>query len=450
VQNGMLDLATGTLKPHDPSYLSSIQVPVEWDPEAVCPTYEDWLQGMIPDQAEDLERTAATMLDPSRTPQKAVFLFGPSRSGKSTFLRLMTAMAGQANWSAVTLHQLAEDRFAAANVFGMMLNCAADLSAKHVEDLSIFKMMTGEDAIQANRKFGAQFAFTNRALFAFSANELPTVGESSRAYVERIKPFKFGRSFAGSEDPSIEARMKTELPGILNRWVAAYQRLLSEGPLATDAAVAHEFEVRSDRVRQWVAERMEVTGPGSLEGSPGSYGGPAGSFVPGQEIETAGMTTKRELAAQFNRWADDNHGSKMGERRVIDRLTSLDGVVEVRDKAGRRGLNIVQRREKEWGDDRGVSEAPGSSGSFKPLLPIPSLTKDFAEDHSNGSSDSHSWGKWSETAGTAGSPIDHLAHLAATPAPLECPDCDNVLELVPPALFWYACRHCTPGTFTRA
>jgi hypothetical protein len=49
-----------------------------------------------------------------------------------------------------------------------------------------------------------------------------------------------------------------------------------------------------------------------------------------------------------------------------------------------------------------------------------------------------------------GSPIDHLAHLVATPVPLECPDCDAVLELVPPALFWYACRHCTPGTFTRA
>jgi hypothetical protein len=33
----------------------------------------------------------STMLDPSRTPTKAVFPFGPSRSGKSTWLRLMAA-----------------------------------------------------------------------------------------------------------------------------------------------------------------------------------------------------------------------------------------------------------------------------------------------------------------------------------------------------------------------
>jgi hypothetical protein len=50
---------------------------------------------------------------------------------------------------------------------------------------------------------------------------------------------------------------------------------------------------------------------------------------------------------------------------------------------------------------------------------------------------------------TGGSPVDRLAHLAVAPAPLECPDCDAELELVPPALFWYACRNCTPGTFTR-
>jgi putative DNA primase/helicase len=67
--------------------------------------------------------------------------------------------------------------------------------------VSVFKLMTGEDVVLANRKYGAQFTFTNRALFAFSANELPTIGEGSRAYSERIKPFRFDRSFAGREDP---------------------------------------------------------------------------------------------------------------------------------------------------------------------------------------------------------------------------------------------------------
>lgn len=48
------------------------------------------------------------------------------------------------------------------------------------------------------------------------------------------------------------------------------------------------------------------------------------------------------------------------------------------------------------------------------------------------------------------SAIGSLLHLAAAPAVPTCPDCDAPKELVPPALFWRACRHCSPQTFDRA
>jgi len=112
VRNGMLDLTTRELLDHDPAYLSAVQLPVEWDPDATAPVYERWLRDQAGDQADDLEETASTMLDPGRAPTKAVFLFGPTRSGKSTFLRLMAAIAGRANTSAVTLQHLSSNRFA--------------------------------------------------------------------------------------------------------------------------------------------------------------------------------------------------------------------------------------------------------------------------------------------------------------------------------------------------
>jgi len=338
VRNGMLDLATGALKPHDPSYLSSTQLPVEWDPDAACPRYEQWLDEMIPEQIEDLEETISTMLDPSRTPQKAVFCFGPSRSGKSTFLRIAGAIAGAENISAVTLHQLSENRFAAANVFGKILNSAADISSAHVDDISIFKMMTGEDPIHADRKYGGQFSFTNRALFAFSANSLPTIGESSRAYVERIKPFEFATSFAGKEDPGVEAAMMAELPGILARWVRAYQRLLARGTrLATLDRVRQDFEVRSDRVHQWVADCCELTGETATGGpETATKLPPPGSLLPPGDV-----TSRRVLAREFNAWAREQGGKPMGERKIIERLTSINGVVEVRNALDKsRGLNL--------------------------------------------------------------------------------------------------------------
>jgi putative DNA primase/helicase len=149
----MVDLRTGESMPHDPNFLSSLQIPVMWIPDATCPTYEAWLEEVAGEQGPALEEVAATMLDPSRTPQKAAFLFGPTKSGKSTFLRLMQEIAGRKNLSAVSLHQLAENKFMGAELYGRMLNVSADLSAAHVADTSLFKMLTGEDPVQADRKY---------------------------------------------------------------------------------------------------------------------------------------------------------------------------------------------------------------------------------------------------------------------------------------------------------
>lgn len=327
VRNGMLDLATLTLKPHDPVYLSTSQLPIEWDPDAKATAYVKWLKNVIPDQADDIEEVASTMLDPVRTPSKALFAFGPSRSGKSTFIRVLQVIAGIENRSAVTLHQLVEDRFAAANVYGKILNAASDLSAKHVEDLSIFKMMTGEDAITGNRKYGNQFTFTNRALFAFSANELPTVGEASRAYMERIKPFHFNRSFAGHENPAIEEEIMRELPGILVRLVLAWQRMSTRGGYSpTLPKVRTAFEIGSNRVLQWIDDEMSVVDTGGRLKVPPTQG-----------------TTPAELHRAFSKWAEINRTSIMGRKTFLGHLTSINGVKEVRIMPNSaRGFNIVK------------------------------------------------------------------------------------------------------------
>lgn len=361
VRNGMLDLATGELLPHDPAYLSSVQFPVEWDPDATAPTYERWLSEVIPDQADDLEEVTAQMLDPSQTPSKAVFLFGPSRSGKSTFLRLMQAVAGNENTSAVTLHQLSDNRFAAANVFGKALNVASDLKAADVDDVSIFKMMTGNDPIQADRKYGSQFSFRNRALFAFGGNSLPAVAESSRAYAERVKPFRFGQSFAGREDPAIEPAMAAELPGILVRWVRAWQRRAERGTwLPTVAAVREEFEIASDRVRQFVAACCVVH--------------PAETAT----VERGQFATKRELHRAFMQWADDQRGGGMNEGRFAERLSTIPGVRDDAREAStrRRGYNVTVKRPERWGQE---DEGPARAKRAESDLPSPDAGNVFTK-----------------------------------------------------------------------
>lgn len=342
VPNGLLDLRTGERREHDPDHLSAAQIPVAWEPDATCPMYDAWLKDMAGDQADDLEEVASTMLDPSRTPTKAIFLYGPPRSGKSTFLRIMRAIAGGANTSAVGLADLAENKFAAANVYGKILNASAELGTREVQDTRLFRLMTGEDVITADRKYGHQFEFTNQALFAFCANEIPTVGEGNSAYQERIKPFRFGNSFAGHEDDSIERKIMEELPGILARWVTAWQRKNNRGAyLPTVAEIATEFATKSDRVAEWITECCEIVTHGRERTSEGVA---ETAVTPGSLQPDSATSTTRELFKAFIRWVDDAHGPRMGERQFKARLNSINGVMEVRRKSNKaKALNVVVR-----------------------------------------------------------------------------------------------------------
>lgn len=314
-RNGLVHVMTGELLPHTPEFLSLWQLPVVYDPSATCPYYEHWIKERLPGLVEQLEDVACQTLDPTHAPQRFLFLFGPRRSGKSTFLRILVTLVGKQNTSAVTMHQLADDRFASANLYGKVLNVAADLSARDVRDLSQLKMLTGEDLVQANRKYGAQFTFTNQALLAFSANEVPTVNDPSGAYQERAMPFHFDRSFAGYEDRRIEEQLMQELPGIFNRFIRALRaHYLRGGYLEECSATRNEFKRQSNRVQQFLDEMTQPT-------------------------ERPEGSRRSTLWDHWKTWASDN-GYVVGGRNLFMEKVRGCGVEEFTPRGGSRSFAV--------------------------------------------------------------------------------------------------------------
>lgn len=339
-RNGLVDVMTGELLPHDPDVLTLFQVPLSYDPEATCPKYEAWMEERLPGQMAALEDVSCQVLDMTRTPQRFVFLFGPPRSGKSTFLRILVALVGKTNTSSVTLHQLSDDRFASANLYGKVLNVAADLSSRDVKDLSNLKMLTGEDQLNANRKYGAQFSFTSQALLAFSANDVPTVNDPTGAYQERAVPFHFTSQFLGKEDPRIEDGILAELPGILNRFIRALQAHRERGGyIGTDAATRDTFSRQSNRVKEFLDEMTRaVVRP---EGTP-----------------------RASLWTSWQSWAEANGYLAGGRNGFYAKVLSC-GVAEFKPKGGSLSFEVKVIDPDTWEDPDGEGgEGPvGSSGS---------------------------------------------------------------------------------------
>lgn len=372
VRNGMLDLRTLVLHPHDPKYLSARQIPVDWNPEATAPHYEQWLSDRVgPLQVELVEEVISQFLDPSLTPARALFLFGPSRSGKSTILRLAEKLAGGEQYvSGLTLQQLADNQFAAAELYGRAINMCPDLPKDHVNDLSVFKRVTGDDKITANRKYGKMFHFRANSLFLFSANTIPTISVSEGdAYFARTMPVTFPKSYKNREDPSVEKQLLTELPGILVRWSKARQRHINSGYQwqAAHPAVKAHFESSSDRVAQFVGQCCEV-GVRSMAKAVGGSTVVRRERGPGMSVEDSWLVGEplpiKSLFKAFDTFrTGEGQSGGMNLKTFRSRIETIPGVrLDARNVAGARVLNVAVKPQEEWG------AASDTYGSLIPLL----------------------------------------------------------------------------------
>jgi len=265
VANGLLDWRSGQLHPHDPEVVSTVQSPVSWDPSATCPVFDRFLAEVVPADAVDLiGEVAAYVLYPGNPLRRAVLLLGPGRNGKSVLLGVLRALVGACNVSAVPLQALAENRFAAAELFGKLANISGDLDARAIRNTDLFKMATGNDAILAERKYGAAFSFVPFTTFVFAANEAPISSDQTDAWFDRwlVVPFD-NRIPDESVDPHLLARLTTprELSGLLAKAVPALRRLLARGRFVLPASVemaGERYRDKLDTVRGFVTEHCTV------------------------------------------------------------------------------------------------------------------------------------------------------------------------------------------------
>ncbi|KXP06723.1 DNA primase family protein [Tsukamurella pseudospumae] len=374
VLNGMVDLRTGAVLPHDPKYLSMRQVGVAWNPDADTAPWRAWLTDRIGEgQVDAFEECLSQILDPRRSPSKALFMFGPPRSGKSTVGRIITVLAGGAeSTAAVSLQDLADSDYARASLFGKVANVAMDIPAAHVTSLDAFKMATGGDLMWANKKYGKDFEFRSVALNVFSANKIPSVADDSGAYFERIIPTGFVRTYAGKEDPHVEDVLMEHLDGMLVCLVRAWQAREQRGKWLTGhTAVVERFTGQSDRVHRFVTSCCAV----GVREVPATDP----SMPQGVTEFPQGPLTKKELYGIFADWVTDEGGSPMGQRAFVERLLAIKGVEQIYHPITRaRVLTVGMRPRDQW-------DEIASHSDLIPAL-FPNLASETAQNKTPGES----------------------------------------------------------------
>lgn len=104
---------------------------------------------------------------------KMLFLVGDGGNGKSTLIKLMTAIVGAENTSTVSMKSLVTNKFQSALLYNKLFNTVADIGSDFFDDSSILKALTGDDHITIERKGENGFSYLNFAKMTYSCNKLP-------------------------------------------------------------------------------------------------------------------------------------------------------------------------------------------------------------------------------------------------------------------------------------
>lgn len=276
--NGLLNVRTGKMRPLTHNFLSRNAIPCAYDPAAVAPAWVKAMGQWFPDRAEDaalLQEYAGLGLIQDMSFHKFLWLWGPSRSGKSTIVRVLSELYGRHNVASPSMSSISKD-FGLEGFIGKLMAFFTDARSHFGENSATETVLrvVGEDSVDINRK-GIK-GITNvklRSRMWFQSNEPPSFPDNTGTIAKRALVVQMTRSFYGVEDRGLEDRILTELPGVLAWAVAGVQRLLARGRFAPSAAVLaaeREMERTSSSFQAWLAERC-VLAPEHWSGTRALY-----------------------------------------------------------------------------------------------------------------------------------------------------------------------------------
>lgn len=254
VQNGTIDLKSGKLLAHNPAHLITKISPVEYDPEATCPTWDRFLLEIMngdQEMVDFLQRVVGYALTGSTSEQCLFLLYGVGRNGKSVFLEVLMSLFGDHGRKAEMKSFLEKKGDGGTNdlaaLAGARFVCASEIGRSKAFNESLIKEITGQDQITARFLYQEFFSFTPRFKIFLAANAKPQVRGVDEGIWRRMRLIPFDVVIPKEKvDKHLAEKLRSELPGIL-RWTVEgcliwQQKGLEEPKNVTNATQGYRRE----------------------------------------------------------------------------------------------------------------------------------------------------------------------------------------------------------------
>ena len=265
--NGVLDLGTGEMYEHEPTYGFLHCLPFDYSPKEECPVFESFLVDITSGDASLakllLEFIGYSLCSSDYWLQKGLLLVGNGANGKSTLLSIISALAGQKNTSYLSLGEL-QNETSRINLEGKLLNISDELPSYNFRNTEMFKKLMG-GSVTARRLYQQTSTLQCNTKFIFSCNAIPKTSDTSNGLFRRLAIVPFDATFdlGTTADVDIAGKMMPELSGIFNQCYRAYQDCRKRGHLAVAERAEREvawYRSSVDRVGTWIRDNIRWNG----------------------------------------------------------------------------------------------------------------------------------------------------------------------------------------------
>jgi P4 family phage/plasmid primase-like protien len=267
--NGVLDLRSGELGPHHPSFGFKYVLPYAYTPDLSSELFLDWLATVTEERYELMESildVMAYMLWPEYDDHLFVYLTGEGSNGKSTLIHILQRIVGDGNYSALSTLQLTTNRFAPAQLEGKLVNLSEESSGDSINlsEMDILKNLSAGGEITVERKGVDGFNLKNQAKLIFSANKTPRFQDQGHAVTRRLLALPFDYTIT-RPDPRVESALLAEVPAIVSMLVRRIQEnirrhggrfVVARGGLAA-AEAQRKVLTSGNSVVEWAKECVE-------------------------------------------------------------------------------------------------------------------------------------------------------------------------------------------------
>jgi P4 family phage/plasmid primase-like protien len=233
--NGIYDISKMEMLPHSPKYGFRYCLPYNFDEKATCPRFDEGLKVTLKgdEELESLlfEYIGYILSGCELTDEKALFLDGSGRNGKTTIINIMKKILGADNYGSMPLTKL-DDPVMLLDLEGKLVNWVNETPSDmfiQPKLSTLFKELTSTQAeLTARKLYHGSYKFKSNTKLIFLTNELPKSSDKSYGLSRRMAIIPFTHVFSDDdEDTSFyDYIVENELPGIFNKCLEGYKRVL--------------------------------------------------------------------------------------------------------------------------------------------------------------------------------------------------------------------------------